>query len=261
MRIKIFLKKLVSIGVAAIFAVTLVGCFDLGEFKDEAAYYEAFGEIGLVYGTRETNEGGETVRTVVRNDYSVKDYFYNKNTGENFSYGDPKDSEADEGKDIGQLPYSYMVIPVNQAMKMDSFALYFNALTTCSLDIFFYVVNDLPDDGNFTNIKLLGDPEYQQKLDEDNNPMTDAEGKPIYSEEKVEYSDPDDSLIIGKATANLKEGKWISLVMDTWNGGRFVEINAGQYILLRFINNCGVYEGKAPLTKFRVTNLLIRAVS
>ena len=77
----------------------------------------------------------------------------------------------------------------------------------------------------------------------------------------MEYSDPDDSLIIGKATANLKEGKWISLVMDTWNGGRFVEINAGQYILLRFINNCGVYEGKAPLTKFRVTNLLIRAVS
>lgn len=254
MRIKIFLKKLVSIGVAAVLAVTLVGCFDLGDFSDESAYYAAFGDVRLVY-----QNPNATEKDIKTKDYTIKDYFYNKNTGEKFVYGDPKDEESDAGKDIPQLSYVYMAIPVKQNLHMDSMALYFNALQACSLEIFFYVVDELPNDGEFTKVKLLGDPEYQQKLDEKGNPMTDENNEPIY--ERIEYSDPDDSFMIAHTTVRVKNGEWVSFVMDNWSSGNVAQIRAGQYILLRFINNSGANTGEKPSVAFRVTNLLIRAVS
>ena len=254
MRIKIFLKKLVSISVAALLSATLVGCFDLGDFSDESAYYDAFGDVGLVYQNPNVIE-----KAVEQEEYSVKDYFYNKNTGEDFTYGDPKDDESDEGKDIPQLSYLYMAIPVQENLNVDSFALYFNAKQTCNLEVFFYVVDELPDDGNFTNIQLLGDPEYQQKLDEEGNPMLDLNGEEIY--EKVVYSDPDDSLLVANATAHVRNDAWVSMLVDSWNGKNTIEVKKSQYLLLRFINNGGASTGENPTVAFRVTNLLIRAVS
>jgi hypothetical protein len=245
MRIKIFLKKLVSICVAAILSVTLVGCFDLGDFSDESAYYAAFGEVRLVY----PNANAEK-KDVQHKDYSIKDYFYNKNTGKNFTYGDPKDEEPDEEKKMPQLQYVYMAIPVEQDLTVESVALYFNTLQTCSLEVFFYVVKDLPNGGDFTKIRLLGEPEYQQKLEN---------GNPI--KEKIEYSDPDDSLIVAKATMQVKAGEWDSLIVDKWNGENALEVKAGRYLLLRFVNNSGISTGENPPVEFRVTNLLIRAFS
>ena len=254
MRIKIFLKKLISIGVVAIMAVTLVGCFDLGDFSDDATYYATFGDVRLVY-----QNPNATEKDIETKDYSIEDYFYNKNTGENFVYGNPKDEESDEGKDIPQLPYVYMAIPVKQDLSVDSMALYFNALQTCSLEIFFYVVDELPNGGDFTNVRLLGEPEYQQKLDENGHPMTDENNQPIL--DKIEYSDPDESLMVACTTTRVKNGEWVSLVMDNWNNGNIAQINAGQYLLLRFVNNGGANAGGNPSVAFRVTNLLIRAVS
>ena len=246
MRIKNFLKKMVSIGVATILAVTLAGCFDLGDFNDEEAYYSAFGDVKLVY------QNSNVVEKDIQNkDYSVKDYFYNKNTGKNFTYGDPKDQESDVGKDIPQLPYVYMVIPLLEDLSMDSVALYFNAQQTCSLEVFFYVVDDLPDGGDFTNIRLFGEPEYQQKLDDNN--------ETIY--EKIEYSDPNDSLMVAKATLQVKTGKWDPLIVDNFDKGNALELKAEQYLLLRFVNNSGANAGENPSVAFRVTNLLIRAFS
>jgi hypothetical protein len=256
MRIKIFLKKLVSIGVAAILAVTLAGCFDLGSFNDETEYYAAFGDVKLVYQNPNAIE-----KDIKNEEYSVKDYFYNKNTGNNFTYGDPKDEDPDDGKDIPQLSYVYMAIPVETDLNIDSVALYLNAQQTCSLEIVFYVVDDLPNGGNFTNIRLLGEPEYQQKLDEDGNPMTDGNGLPIYGEEKIEYSDPDDSLIVAKTTLQLKDGKWDPLIVENWDKGNTLEIKEGQFLLLRFINNSGANTTGNLSVAFRVTNLLIRALS
>lgn len=253
MHIKIFLKKLISIGVAAFLAAALVGCFDLGDFSDESAYYSAFGDVGLVFQNPEKEE-----KHVKKKEYSIKDYFYNKNTGNNYTYGDPKDEDPDEDKDIPQLPYVYMAIPVKQTLQVDSLALYFNATQTCSLDVFVYVVKELPDDGNFTKIRLWGEPEYKPKLDGD-KPMYDESGKPI--QELIEYSDPDNSLISAKATVNVKEKEWVPLLVDTWEVGNVVEVKESQYILLRFINNSGLNDGEQPCVSFRVTNLLIRAIS
>lgn len=285
MRIKIFFKKFIAISVAVLGAVTLAGCFDLGGFSNDAEYYDAFGDIGLVY------NASVLEKDVEKKDYSIKDYFYNKATGEDFAYGDPKDDESDEGKDIPQLPYVYMAIPVKEKLSVESVALYFNATQTCSLEVFFYVVDTLPE---FANIMLWGDPEYQpeiddatgeiiykQQVDENGNPITDSEGNPIYVQktdengnlmvdeqgnpiyepilEKVDYSDPDDSLIVAKANVYVKNEEWVSLIVENWNGKSALEIEENQYVLLRFVNNSGVYTGINHSVEFRVTNLLIRA--
>jgi hypothetical protein len=272
MRTKIPLKKFIAASVAAFMAAASAGCFDLGGFSEETDYYESFGDIGLVYQNPESLQ-----KDVERDDYSVQDYFYNKNTGEDFAYGDPKDEESDEGKVIPQLSYVYMSIPVTRAMTIDSFALYFNAVQTGSLEVYFYVVDELPNDGDFTTIRLLGEPEYQQKLDEDGKPMFDINGRPIFQEKLDDennpiydangnpvyvaniYSDPSDSLIVAKATAHVTEGEWVSLIVDTWNGASELEIKESQYLLLRFVNNSGLNTGDQPTIDFRVTNLLIRA--
>lgn len=246
MHIKIFLKKLISIGVAVVSAVTLAGCFDLGDFEDEEEYYDSFGDVRLVYQNPTALE-----KDIESEDYSVKDYFYNKNTGEKFAYGDPKDEESDEGKDIPQLAYVYMAIPVEKDLSVDSVALYCNALQTCSMEVFFYLVDDLPDGGDFTNIWLLGEPEYEQKSNEN--------GEAI--DEKIDYSDPSDSLLVAKTTMQVKEGKWASLIVNDWNQEDVLEIKDGQYLLLRFVNNSGVNTTENLPVAFRVTNLLVRAFS
>lgn len=252
MRIKIFLKCLISISVAIILFATLIGCFDLGDFSDEEAYYSAFGDVRLVY-----QNPTDIKKNIESEDYSVRDYFYNKNTGEDFTYGDPKDEEADEGKDIPQLPYVYMAIPLEEDLRIESVALYFNATKTCSLEVFFYVVDDLPNGGDFTNIRLLGEPEYQQKLDGGGNPVIGEDGEPVY--EYIEYSDPDDNLIVSKSTVQLIEGKWDSIVVDNWKEQSSIEVKSGQYLLLRFVNNSGLNNGDNLSVAFRTTNLLIRA--
>jgi hypothetical protein len=241
MRIKIFLKKLAAIGAAAIMAAVLVGCFDLGDFSDDAAYYDAFGEISLVYSTEK--------KEAEYKKYSVEDYFYNKATGEDFSYGNPKDEEPDGGKDIPQLPYVYMAIPVQQDMKIDSLALYFNAVEDCPIEVAFYLVNELPDGGSFSDIRLLEDPEY----------LPESNGNGEEEPEKIKYSDPDDSLMVAKTTLQAKGGNWVSLLVNDWSGENMLEVKEGQYVLLRFINNSGIYTGQNPFVSFRVTNLLIRA--
>ncbi len=242
MRIKIFLKKLIFLCVAVFISATCVGCFDLGDFSDETEYYDSFGDVGLVYQDPDVPE-----KSIEEDEYSIQDYFYNKNTGENFSYGDPKDDEPDEGKDIPQLPYVYMSIPVERDLKIESLALYFNTTKTCTFDVVLYLVDDLPD---FSNIWLLGEPEYQQKEDGDGE-MVD---------EKIEYSDPDDSKIVARASVQAKEGEWVSILVDEWNSGKRLEVKESQYLLLRFVNNCGISAEKDSLVSFRTTNLLIRAI-
>ena len=67
--------------------------------------------------------------------------------------------------------------------------------------------------------------------------------------------------MVASNTLRVKNGEWVSLVMDNWSSGNVAEVNAGQYILLRFVNNSGANAGGNPSVAFRVTNLLIRAVS
>ena len=235
MRIKIFLKKLISIGVAVILAVTLVGCFDLGDFSDEEAYYDSFGDIRLVYPTAENEVDYE--------DYSVSKYFYNERTGESFEYDDLETSEVET---IPKLPYAYMSIPITREMSIESLALYFNSDIAANVEVFVYLVGeaDLPDGGEFTNIKLLVDPEYPQESNDEGEPVT--------------YSDPDDEFIVAKSRVSMQKDNWVSFMVE-WKGENVLHVADGQYLLLRFINNGGLNTTNAPMVAFNTTNLLVRA--
>ena len=264
MRIKIF-KKLFS-AIAIVFAtIAVAGCYDLGDFENEEAYYAAFGDVRLVYAAEEG---------IAYKDYPVEDYFYNEETVEDFTYGDPS-----EGKSIPQLPYTYMAVPIEQDISIDSLALYINATQTCALEIQVYLVGSLPNDGKFSEIKLLGDPEYYQKLDGQGNPMFDESGNPIYQElldgenqpmydengepiyKPIVYSDPDASCMVGKLTTHTQAGRWTSFTVNRWNNENALMVKKSQYLLLRFINNGGLATEKTPSVSFRTTNLLVRAFS
>ena len=264
MRIKIF-KKLFS-AIAIVFAaIAVAGCYDLGDFEDEDAYYAAFGDVRLVYAEEEG---------IAYKDYPLEAYFYNENTVNDFTYGEPS-----EGRELPQLQYAYMAVPIEKDFRMDSLALYLNATQTCALEIQIYLVNHLPDDGAFRSIKLLGDPEYQQKLDENGAPMFDESGNPIYQEmldgennpiydqdgnpiyQPIVYSDPDESFMVGKVTIHTQEGRWTSFTVNRWNTENTLTVKKSQYLLLRFMNNGGYATENTPPVSFRATNLLVRAFS
>ena len=57
----------------------------------------------------------------------------------------------------------------------------------------------------------------------------------------------------------LTGGEWDSILMEKWDNGSVIQIKESQYLLLRFVNNSGL-NTDIPVA-FRVTNLLIRAVS
>ena len=252
MRIKIFLKKLIAISVAVLWAATLVGCFDLGDFSDESAYYTSFGDVRMVYQNPKSLE-----KDMEYEDYSIKDYFYNKNTGENFTYGDPKDEESDEGKDFPQLEYVYMAIPIEKNMSIESLSLYLKATKSCELEVFFYLVDEMPDDGDFTRVKLWGEPEFQQKFDENGRPILDGSGNFVY--EKLVYSDPDESQKVAETSVFATQNQWVSLTASHWTVGQLLTVKESQYLLIRFANNCGVGKTENSPVSFRATNLLIRA--
>lgn len=246
MHIKILLNKLVPFVVAVVTAVTLTGCFDLGEFEDEEAYYASFGDVKLVYQNSDSEE--KDIRT---KDYSVEDYFYNRNTGNDFSYGNPDDDLPDEGKDIPQLPYLYLAIPVEDDFSIDSLVLYFNATSQCTVNVVIYVVDELPDGGDFTEIRLFGDPEYQEKQDEN--------GETI--KEPIVYSDPSEEFIVGNGFIHASNNEWTSMIIEKWKGEETLVLEDGQFILLRFVNNGWERAEGQQECAFRTTNLLVRADS
>ena len=235
MRIKIFLKKLISISVAVILAVTLVACFDLGDFSDEDAYYKSFGDIRLVYATDE--------KEVEHEEYSVSTYFYNENTGASFEYDDEKTSAVES---MEKLQYLYMSIPIKRDMNIESLALYFNGDKNVSVQVLVYLLSEenLPDGGDFNNIRLLGDPEYPQEPNEGEEPVT--------------YSDPDDQFKVATTSVTTKKDQWVSF-MAQWNGESALTVENGQYLVLRFINNGGLNTTPETAVAFNTTNLLVRA--
>lgn len=272
MAIKNLLKRAAFVVACIVATVICVGCFDLGGFQNDEDYYAALGDVRLVYQNPESTD-----KDIKTKDYSVEDYFYNKNTGENFSYGNPDDNQSDEGKNIPQLPYLYMAIPVQKDVEIDSFALYFNGVETGSLKIAFYVVDELPNAGSFSDIKCHGDAEFVQKLDGEDNPMFDIDGNPIYQEkldgegnpmydeagnllyERIQYTDPEAADLVGTATVHLQKEEWNSVLVDTWDGIGAISVKKSQYILLRFMNN-GAYNTGEPIMAFKTTNLLLRSI-
>ena len=235
-------KKIVSATIAlcitAILGIALCGCEDLGEYDDTQEYYNSFGDIILI---DETSREG----------YSVADYFYNKESREDFLEGDDGAYKGVEHSD-----YVYVAIPLESSIDMDTLALYIQSQEDVTVYINVYVTNTIPSKwkpvtGNVKNINEKAD---------------------------TLYDDPDPQTRIGECTVHLEKGKWGSFLLDRFNlngtAQKSIQIKEDQYVLLQIRNNSGVRVYNAekqayvdPQTglelqkaEITMTNLLIRAL-
>ncbi len=244
-----------ALATAAVFASSGCGFYDLGEFEDEEDYYSSFGNVGLI------------AQNGTQNDYSLKKYFYNEHSVNDFS-GDIV--EADE--------YVYFVLPVEKTMELDSVALYVYAEERATVRYSVFLTDTVPtnlrnydaplyvqeedEEGN-PKFDEEGNPVYEQEEDADGNPKFDEEGNPVY--EKIPYDDPAAETAAATGSFTAKANQWDSFTVEKWksDAGKTadtVEAEAGTYVLIRFENNSG-YGKDAELQRipFRATNLLVRA--
>lgn len=272
-------KKIVSACIALCIMATLAGamsgCDDLGAYENTEEYYNSLGDddgnIFLI-----DREGVH--------DYSVEDYFYNKESREKFLVG-----ENDVYTGVEYSDYVYMAIPFSSSIDMDTLALYIQSQNDVTVYINVFISDKIPTnwkaiEDNVINSEETGE-ETNEEINEETNEETVETGEETNEEtsetEKAEkvYDDPDPETRIGEVTVHLKKGKWGSFVLDTFrvNGTtrKSIEIKDGQYILLQIRNNSGVriFDEKKQLfvdpqtgselqkAEITMTNLLIRALN
>ena len=258
MRLKRLFKSAIVLCITAILVIAVSGCEDLGAYSDTDMYYSSFGDIVLISGTTRTEE-----------DYSVEDYFYNKDSRDDFLRGDDGAYEGIEHSD-----YVYMAIPFECDITMDTLALYIQSESDVSVYMSIFVTDTIPSEW-----KSLTDLEAENDTAEDENGEEAEENENEEENEEKVYDDPNPETRVGDVVIHLKGGKWNSFVLDTFrvNGTtqKSIEIKEGQYILLQIRNNSGVRvfdEDKRafvdpqtglelPKAYITVTNLLIRALN
>ena len=245
---KSIFKAFLAICITATLWVALCGCDDLGVYEDTEEYWNSFGEVSLVSGTSKKIDG-----------YSVEEYFYNESSREDFLVG-----EDGKYKGADHSDYSYMVVPFESSINMDSFALYLQSQTDVTLYVDLYVVS-------YADWEVAMDIlEAQGKSDGSSD--TGADGG-------VEGDNPISITKIGAVSLVMKKDKWSSFVLDFFDvnktSQKSIQINDGQCILLQFKNNSDVrvfdeekqiyldpqtgYELKSA--NITMTNLLIRALT
>ena len=221
------MRKLIShiaICITAILVIALCGCDDLGEYEDTAEYYDSFGSIVLINGATGKEES-----------FDVAEHFYNEESRDNFVTG------------VLHAPYVYMAIPFKRDIDMDSLALYLHSDLDATLEISFYLTNEIPS---------MKSEEESQK-----------EGK---------FNIPPKTAWIGDKTVHLKEGKWGSFVLETFSvmgeSQKSIQIdsNENKYVVLLFKNNNLPLisdeenntnsEAESQGASISMTNLLVRAL-
>ena len=254
MTFKRILKASAAICIAAILVIVACGCEDLGAYESTEEYYSAFGDVVLIDGT-----------TKDKKEYSVEEYFYNKDSREDFLKG-----EDGAYKGVEHSDYVYLAIPFESNIDMDTLSLFIQSQNDVTVYISVFVSDKIP-----SNWKAVAD--NQINGDSSNNSLGEKAGDETQNTEAV-YDDPDPETRIGEVAVHLKDGKWNSFVLDTFNingeAQKSIQINEGQYILLQIRNNSGVRvfnEEKQtyvdhitglelPRAEITMTNLLIRAL-
>ena len=94
MRLKRIVSACFVLCITAILWVAVCGCEDLGEYESTTEYYESLDEVTLISAT-----------TKEAKTYSVEDYFYNKESKEDFLVG-----EDGVYKGVEYSDYVYMAI-------------------------------------------------------------------------------------------------------------------------------------------------------
>mgnify|MGYP003318402418 CR=1 FL=1 len=229
--------------IMAILVIALCGCEDLGEYPDTEAYYDSFGSVVLIDGVSEEEKS-----------YSVKDYFYNEKSREDFLVGD---DGVYRGPTFAN--YVYVAIPFKSTIVMDTLALYMQSQNDVTVYISAFVVDKIPS-------------EWQAIADNVKN-ENESDGA-----EKPTYDDPAPETRVAEIAVSLKKGKWNSFMLDTFKSNgkaqESIQINEGQYVLLQIRNNSGarVFDVnkqafvdpitglELPKAELTMTNLLVRAL-
>lgn len=283
MTFKSIVSACIALCLMATLGVAMSGCDDLGAYKDTEEYYSSFGDVVLI--------GGTSKKT---NKYEVEDYFYNKDSRENFL-----EDEDGSYKGVEYDDYVYMAIPLKSDINMDTFALYLKAQNDATVYINVFITDKIPSnwkaiDDNVINseesveIEKTSDEESSVEITETSETVETSETTVETVEtsettaetenENKDYDDPNSESRIAEITVHLKNGKWCSFMLDTFqvNGTaqKSIEIKSGQYILLQIRNNSGVriFDEEQQLfvdpqtglelqrVEFTITNLLIRAL-
>lgn len=244
-------KKLLSLFLALLTAATatvaLSGCDDLGAYENESEYYSSFGAINLIEGfSRDKNE------------YSVEEYFYNKESRERFLVSEDRSTY----KGVPISDYVYMAIPVKRDMVLDSIALYMKSDVEQTVYLSVFITSRIPSEW-----QGIGDPDKETVIEDG-----------VEVEKEIEYDDPDHTSSVANAVVRLDGKKWGSFLIDEFATGggssKSVKVSNGQYILIQFRNNSGdrVFDEKSGAlvdritqtaiekAEFTMTNLLVRAL-
>lgn len=215
-------------------AVFLTGCFDLGKFDTLDSYYSAFSDVKLINQSK------------ISKSYSFEDYFYNE---QSFNYFGGDIVDEDE--------YIYFALPVQQDFELVEFAMNLQSSKTGNIHFSIYIVNTLP-----SIIRTYSDPKQKQKLDDNNEPVVDENGNPVF--EDIIYDDlkKDDSKYFG--TVSLKQNKWGSFMVkltDKQNSKSGIKVEKEQYIVVKFENNSGLgFDEGYEKQSLKMTNVLVRAI-
>ena len=238
--------------ITAILVIALCGCDDLGEYADVENYCDSFDDIIVIDGVSKETDS-----------YSVSEYFYNKESRENFLVGEDGVYEG-----LPPANYVYVAIPFTNNIEVDSVALYIQSQNDAMVYISAFVTDKIPSS-------------WQAIADNETNEEESASVSDSTSDEEnsPQYDDPDPTTRVADVSVRLQKGKWSSFLIDYFkvNGTsqKSMKINDGQYLLLQIRNNSGVRvfdEDKQtfvdPITglelqraEITMTNLLVRALN
>lgn len=229
---------------------------DMGDIEDEAEYQEMFPSITLIGGDAQNVGVLDTSLTTIT-DVGIGD-LYNDSAVNDFN-------QSDFECPTEVMTYRYMAIEVEYDTVIEDVYLYFKAAdgsAVTSLSISLYVVDAVP-----SKFILGGDDDFDITTDDDGNET----GRTL----KTDFDEPATADAVAGDTVTINSSSWNSMGVSSWtssSGGNSgsISVSAGQYLLLRFDNNClswtenedGTFElNTGDRIAFCMTALLIRVAS
>lgn len=237
MHTNMWLKRIFALVLVTFTMLFFSGCCDLGDFQDIQAYYDSFGDVRLM-----NQDGDENAK-----DYSVKDYFYNSKSINDFA-----------GDIVSKDKYIYFILPVQKGFNLAEFSMYLQSEENGTLYFSLFISDSIPE-----NIRKYDDPKFKEKKDDDDKVIYDSEGNPVM--EEIEYGDLLEEDSIYQGSIFLSSQKWNSftakLITKQSTEINKYHVKSGEYIIVRFENNSGLGKDKEYSSlSFSMTNLLIRAL-
>lgn len=208
---------------------------NLGVFEKEdgyESYYAAFGDVKGLF------DGGD-------HEYDVNDSLFNNKTVEKFSW--------DDGDEVEQEEYVYLILPFKEALQIEDIAIYF--YTDVNINVEISVFYFMSESSAPQSIRYLTSPEPNPEYDEEGN---------LVDEGDYVYDDPDVSTSIKHFSYSLIKEQWTSFVMEDFQQigyqDGYLHTGVDGLLYIRIENNSGWNIDRLQHFSFSFINLIIRAI-